>query len=109
MPQLSQELFLIHDRVYTSLRDDSSFVHFFHCVELFFLFLLDFPNFAKASPADDVVEHKMILVYSYSDITQGMKVPEMLSFSYSVLKLQLPIVSLSLKKGLPFQKLLLIY
>ena len=67
MLQLGEELLFIHDRVNTSLRYDSPLVHFLHCKQLLFLFLLYFPDLSESSSANDIVKEKVVFSYLYKD------------------------------------------
>jgi hypothetical protein len=62
MVKLCEELFLIHDRVDTSLLNDTALMHLFHSVELLLLFFLDLPDLAETASADHIVKHKVILI-----------------------------------------------
>lgn len=61
MKELTQELFLVHHRVHTPLGNNSSFQHFFHCVDLVGLFLFNFPDLSKATTANYIHEAEIIL------------------------------------------------
>ena len=61
MVEVGEELLLVHDGMHRALGDDSGLEHFLHGVQLVGFFLLDFPYFAEATAADDVVEREVVL------------------------------------------------
>ena len=61
MVQLREELLLVHNGIHTALLNNSRLLHFLHGEELLLLDLLDLPNLAEASAADDVEELEGVL------------------------------------------------
>ncbi len=62
MIELTEELFLIHDRVDAAFANDSSLGHLLHSVQLLVLAVFDFPNFTETAPTDHILPIKVILV-----------------------------------------------
>ena len=62
MIELAEELFLIHDRVYTALANDSSLSHLLHGIQFFVFAMLDLPNFTETASTDHILPIEVILV-----------------------------------------------
>ena len=62
MHELAEELLLVHDRVDTALGNDAGLGHLFHGVQSFFLFELDFPDFAETASSNDILECKVVFI-----------------------------------------------
>ena len=65
MVKLTQEFFLIHNRVDAALGYDSRLGHLLHGVEGLFFSELNAPHFAEAASADHILKVKVVLVYFY--------------------------------------------
>ena len=67
MIKLAEELFLVHDGVNTSFRDDASLGHLLHCEEFLFLPQLDFPDLAETASSNDIAEVEVVLIDLYNN------------------------------------------
>lgn len=66
--QLRQELFFVHDGINGALGDNPRLGHLLHSEELSLLSLFYFPNLAKATAANHVLEVKVVFVNSYTHL-----------------------------------------
>ena len=62
MIKLTEELFLVHDWVYTTLADDPGLSHLLHCVQLFVFSVFNFPYFTETASANHILPIEVILV-----------------------------------------------
>ena len=60
--EICQKCSLVHDRIYRFLINDLRFLHFFHCIDLIWLFTFNFPYFPKASLPDRVHHFKGVFI-----------------------------------------------
>ena len=70
MVKLCKELLFIHYGVDASLLNNATLVHLLHRIELFLLLFLNFPYLSKATSANHIVKHEVILVRRYITISE---------------------------------------
>jgi hypothetical protein len=64
--ELGQEFFFVHHRINGALGDNSRLGHLLHSEELSLLSLFNFPDLAKSTAANHVLEVKVVFVNSYT-------------------------------------------
>ena len=60
--QLAKELFLVHDRVDATFRNDTCLRHLLHRIEFLFFSQLNFPDLTETASSNDITKVEMVLV-----------------------------------------------